>query len=218
MEAKYANHKKHRSQSTYVIRLEIGFIAVLLLLISIASVPIKGNEIHFESVNVFDHEPNSILPEITKHEKAMVKPQKPIIPALNPKVSRIETEIPIDLPEMTIELIEPIIQPSSEVVIEPFVPIERKPEINGGYAAFAKNLVYPKMAREAGISGKVVLEFVVNEKGKPIDIKVLRGIGGGCDEAAIEALKKITFSPGIQRGRPVKVRFVLPVTFKLNSN
>ena len=140
------------------------------------------------------------------------------INGLNPKVSIIETEIPIDLPEMTIELIEPIIQPSSEVVIEPFVPIERKPEINGGYAAFAKNLVYPKMAREAGISGKVVLEFVVNEKGKPIDIKVVRGIGGGCDEAAIEALKKITFSPGIQRGRPVKVRFVLPVTFKLNSN
>ena len=218
MEAKYANHKNHRSQSTYVIRLEIGFIAVLLLLISIASVPIKGKEVHFEPIKVFEPEPNINLPEITKHVKAVPKPQKPIISALNPVVSVIEVTIPIELPEMTIELIEPFVQSSEEEIFEPFVRIERQPEINGGYAAFAKNLVYPKLAREVGITGKVVLGFVVNEKGKPIDIKVLRGIGGGCDEAAIEALKKITFSPGIQRGRPVKVRFVLPVNFKLNSN
>jgi len=95
---------------------------------------------------------------------------------------------------------------------------EVMPEPIGGIGAIIKTISYPEMAKRSGIEGKVYVQAHINENGDAEEVNIVRGIGAGCDEAAIEALKKITFSPGIQRGRPVKVRFVLPVNFKLNSN
>lgn len=80
----------------------------------------------------------------------------------------------------------------------------------------SENLEYPVIARENGITGRVILSFVVEKDGGITDVKVLRGIGGGCDEAAKEVVENMPkWNPGKQRGRPVRVQFTLPVAFTL---
>ena len=74
-----------------------------------------------------------------------------------------------------------------------------------------------QLAKEAGIEGRVYVKFVINEKGNVVNPKVVRGIGGGCDQAAIEAVKKAKFVPGLQRGKPVKVWYTMPIYFKLQK-
>lgn len=103
---------------------------------------------------------------------------------------------------------------------DPFMVVEIMPEFPGGIAALhaylSKNIEYPRMAREAGISGIVYLSFVVGTDGKLSDISVLRGVGGGCTEEAIRVVKAMpAWKPGIQRSKAVKVKMTLPISFKL---
>lgn len=102
-----------------------------------------------------------------------------------------------------------------------FLFVEHQPTFDGGYSAFYKfinkKLRYPSQARRMGIQGKVFLNFVIDKEGNITSIKVIRGIGAGCDEAAIKALQSAPkWNPGKQRGIPVKVSMSLPITFKLN--
>jgi protein TonB len=101
-----------------------------------------------------------------------------------------------------------------------FMVVESMPEFPGGEAALhqylAENIKYPQMAKESGIQGRVFVTFVVEKNGKVTDVKVLRGIGGGCDEEAIRVVKNMpSWAPGKQRGKPVRVQFNLPVKFTL---
>ncbi|MDX1419964.1 MAG: TonB family protein [Rubricoccaceae bacterium] len=107
---------------------------------------------------------------------------------------------------------EPERPPEPEI----FEVVEQMPELIGGIAGLQSRIQYPEMARRAGIEGRVFVQFVVDEQGRPSDIRVVRGIGGGADEAAVQAVRESQFTPGLQRGRPVKVRMSLPVTFRLN--
>ena len=80
------------------------------------------------------------------------------------------------------------------------------------------NMKYPLQAKELGIQGKVFLSFVVEKDGSVTDVSLLRGIGGGCDEEAIRVVKNMPkWIPGKQRNIPVRVRFNLPVNFRLLS-
>lgn len=98
----------------------------------------------------------------------------------------------------------------------PFVDFaEVMPELIGGIEALQATITYPEFARRSGIAGRVILQFIVNTDGSVSDAIVVRGVGGGCDEAALEAIRNARFTPGLQRGRPVRVRFALPVTFWL---
>jgi protein TonB len=75
---------------------------------------------------------------------------------------------------------------------------------------------YPQMARESGIQGTVYVTFVVERNGNVTDVKVLRGIGGGCDEEAIRVIQAMPpWVPGKQRGKPVRVQFNMPIRFTL---
>ena len=83
-----------------------------------------------------------------------------------------------------------------------------------------KNLKYPAIARENGVEGTAVLQFVVSETGKVVDVKVVRDSGAGCGDAAAKVVNAMNnlpqkWTPGKQRGRPVKVLYTLPVKFKL---
>jgi protein TonB len=79
-----------------------------------------------------------------------------------------------------------------------------------------KNINYPQKAKEANVEGVVYVNFVVDQSGKVADVKLLRGIGFGCDEEATRVVKMLPqFTPGKQRGRAVKVSFNLPISFKL---
>jgi protein TonB len=72
------------------------------------------------------------------------------------------------------------------------------------------------MAKESGIQGRVFVTFVVERDGSVTDVRVLRGIGGGCDEEAIRVVQNMPkWSPGKQRGKSVRVQYNLPVKFTL---
>jgi len=137
----------------------------------------------------------------------------------------------IDIPDIVIDVEDNLLKP-----LEPWEPVleeekadstpdfylipEVMPSFAGGTAALhrylANHIVYPQAAREAGIDGTVYLSFIIDKAGKPTQLKVLRGIGGGCDEEALRVAAGMpAWSPGLQRGRPVKVAMNLPVHFLL---
>jgi len=106
--------------------------------------------------------------------------------------------------------------PSDEIYME----VDVAPEPLGGMPTFfeyiAKNLKYPSDAREAGIEGKVFVQFVVDTDGKITEVKAVRGIGYGCDEEAVRVISgSDKWKPGMKDGKVVKVRMILPITFKL---
>lgn len=99
---------------------------------------------------------------------------------------------------------------------------ETMPSFRGGeqklFEFIGKNVVYPQEAIDAGIEGKVFVEFYIERDGTVCDAKVLRGIGYGCDEEALRVIGLMPkWSPGKQRGKAVRVRYTLPVNFKLSK-
>lgn len=101
-----------------------------------------------------------------------------------------------------------------------FMVVESMPVFPGGeanlYKYLAENIKYPQMAKESGIQGRVFVTFVVERDGSVTDVRVLRGIGGGCDEEAIRVVKAMPkWTPGKQRGKSVRVQYNLPVKFTL---
>lgn len=89
------------------------------------------------------------------------------------------------------------------------------PEIVGGVGTYYLNIEYPQQAREAGIEGRLVLDFVVEQDGQVTQIQVLESLHPLCDSAAVRALRGTPFVPGRQNGTEARVRMRLPVRFKL---
>jgi len=143
-----------------------------------------------------------------------------------PDEQEIEEEIEVNLDvEVTEEtVIEDVVfdeAPEEEAADEIFQFVEDQPSPLGGMKAFyayvGKNMKYPAQARRMGIEGKVYVTFVVGKDGALTDVRVLKGIGAGCDMEAIRVLSGAPkWKPGKQRGRPVRVRMQLPIIFKLN--
>ena len=99
--------------------------------------------------------------------------------------------------------------------------VEILPEFPGGMAAWSKflskNLRYPSIAQENRVMGRVTVSFVVERNGEISAIKVLKGIGAGCDEEAIRVIKKSPiWKPGMQNGKAVRVSYVIPIVFQMN--
>lgn len=92
---------------------------------------------------------------------------------------------------------------------------ETMPEPAGGIKAITSKLKYPKVAQEAKLQGKVFVLVFVNTSGGVDDVKVVKGLGGGCDEEVISAVKSSKFTPGKNKGQPVKVKLALQFEFKL---
>lgn len=96
-----------------------------------------------------------------------------------------------------------------------FVAVEEMPEIIGGIESVLSKLVYPELAIRAGVQGRVYIIAYINEKGDVVKAEVMKGIGAGCDEAALTAVKQAKFIPGRQRGKPMKTRVSIPIRFDL---
>lgn len=92
---------------------------------------------------------------------------------------------------------------------------DKMPEPVGGPAAIVKKVVYPPIARDTRIEGKVYMMIYINESGNVDDVKIVKGIGAGCDEAAIKAIKETKFSPAMNGNTPVKAKLSFAITFKL---
>ncbi len=99
---------------------------------------------------------------------------------------------------------------------------EEMPKFPGGEQAMikfvAENINYPQEAKDKEIAGRVFVSFVVEKDGSVSNVKVVRGIGGGCDEEAARVIKGMPkWKPGMQKGKPVRVNYMMPVFFKLDG-
>ncbi|MCX6221653.1 MAG: TonB family protein [Bacteroidia bacterium] len=109
----------------------------------------------------------------------------------------------------------------AEVSDVPLVSVDQMPQFPGGEKEMMRfiklNLHYPPVAQENNIQGTVIMNFVVDREGKITNIKVIKGIGFGCDEESIRVLGRMPlWSPGKQRGQTVLVSFTMPIRFVLN--
>ncbi len=156
--------------------------------------------------------------EVTRQLDRPPPPPRPLIPIEAPADEALD-DVTIHDTELNLaENVAPA-QPmkSSEPEEEYFVAVEEMPEIKGGMESLMKNLIYPELAIRAGLQGTVYIVAFINEKGDVDKVEVLRGIGGGCDEAALEAVKKTKFIPGRQRGQPIKTQVSIPIRFHLTT-
>jgi protein TonB len=150
--------------------------------------------------------------------------EQPIIQEIPDEIEieeKIEVNFDVDVKEETV-IKEIVISdaPVEEKAETIFDVVENAPNPPGGMEGWNKylnkNLKYPTQARRMGIEGTVYVVFVVNTDGSIVDVDILRGIGGGCDEEALRVVKAAPkWEPGKQRGRPVRVRMRLPIKFKL---
>lgn len=117
-------------------------------------------------------------------------------------------------------VIAPVEEPKEDVN-QVFLVVEEPASPQGGMQAFydyvGKQLKYPAQARRMNVEGRVFVQFVVERDGSLTDVKAIKGIGAGCDEEAVRVVESAPpWTPGKQRGKPVRVRMVLPIVFKLN--
>lgn len=213
--------RKNDLKKGYLIRLELGFILALLIFISAFKLNIQSSE--KEDAIVVERQEEIFVEEIvqTKQELKAPPPPRPIIPVEVPNDEVIENEIinldsELDLNESFMELPPPPPEQKQEEE-EVFVVVEQMPQLIGGLASLQEYITYPEMARRAQIEGRVIVQFIIDKEGNVKDPIVVRGIGGGCDEVALNAVRKAKFIPGRQRGMPVYVKYSMPITFTLKK-
>ncbi len=113
-----------------------------------------------------------------------------------------------------------VVEEEEESAQQIFTVVETMPEFPGGQGALlqflAKSIKYPVIAQENGIQGRVTCSFVVNKDGSIVDAEVIRGVDPSLDKEAIRVINTMPkWSPGKQRGKPVRVKYTVPVTFRL---
>jgi protein TonB len=212
-----------KSLDDYKIVNYLGVILSLIIFIALFRV-----DLNFANTNVFQIIEQEIIQmeEViqTEQQQKPPPPPRPPVPVEVPNDQILDDldlnlDVSLDL-DMMLDIPPP--PPTRKQVVEDeepeiFIVVENEPILIGGLEGIQKNIKYPELARRAGIEGRVFIQFIVDERGNVIDPVVIRGIGGGCDEAALEAVKKAKFTPGKQRGKPVKVQYSLPITFRLGG-
>ena len=157
-------------------------------------------------------------------------PEPPKPKVVQPVITEVEddeiieesVEVIIDVVDFEPDELEFEPVPEVETTDEPVIFAEKMPVPPGGMQAFykyvSKNMKYPRNAVRAGAEGRVFVQFVVERDGSLTDFAILKSVGFGCDEEAIRVLSNApTWEPGKQRGNPVRVRMVLPITFTLSN-
>lgn len=208
----------------YIILLQIGLILSLLLFIFLFKNDFNIREKKIKKPFIAQEVVKMEEIEMTKQSKLPPPPPRPKVPVVVPNNEVIEDEIidfsadldldsPLNLPSKPPKQEEKNTQEEDEI----FIVVEQMPELIGGMKSIYSKITYPDIARLAGIEGRVMVNFIIDENGNTINHKILRGIGGGCDEEALRVSKLIKFKPGRQRGVPVKVNYTLPITFKIRK-
>lgn len=205
----------------YMIFFEVGLIITLLVFIGLTRINFEAGEdreIVLESQEVVEME--EIIQ--TKQQEPVPPPPRPPVPVAVPNdviIEDIDIGIDAELNFSSDGFLPPPPRQEEEAEEEPeedfFIAVEQMPELIGGMKAIQDKIRYPELAMKANIQGRVYLQFIVTETGEVENPVVLRGIGGGCDEEAIRVIKQAKFKPGMQRGRPVRVRYALPIIFML---
>lgn len=176
---------------------------------------------------VFEEE---IIP-ITEQPEQAAPPPPPAAPPIAETLTIVEDDADVEettiaTSEETNQAVEIKYVPVAVEEEEPeeqtiFEVVEQMPEFpNGGMAGLmqylSKNIKYPTIAQENGTQGRVTVQFVVNRDGSIVDAKVLRGVDPYLDKEAIRVISSMPkWKPGMQRGKAVRVKYTVPVMFRL---
>ncbi len=209
----------------YTILLETGLILTLVIFIILFRIDFAptDNDDHL----VIETQEEVIMEEIvqTRQQPEIPPPPRPPVPVEVPNdeiIEDIHIDIDSELDIFSESRLPPPPPPSADAEAEEeeedfFVFVEEMPKMKGDLMELQAKIRYPEMARRAGIEGRVHIQFIVNELGQVEDPKVVRGIGGGCDEEALRVVRQAEFTPGLQRGKPVRVQYSLPIFFKIKE-
>ncbi|MBR6118544.1 MAG: energy transducer TonB [Paludibacteraceae bacterium] len=204
----------------------------LVLVLSLCYVALEWAQAEVREAAVAKNEEAIFEEEL---EEVVQTQQETLPPPPPPPAQEIEELTVVDDDEETesIEInseddqaVEIEIAPPAEVVEEEepedviFVVVESMPEFPGGAAAMYKflseNIRYPVIAQENNIQGRVICQFTVNKDGSLVDVEVIRQVDPALDKEAIRVIKAMPkWNPGKQRGKPVRVKYTIPVNFKL---
>ena len=209
---------------------EIGFVVALLVVYGAFEYSSKDKQTKVLEAEVVAVEEEELIP-ITQ-ETPPPPPETPQIPVLSDNIDIVDDDLLVedtilnleDDANLGVEIREYVEQVEEEVSEEeaiPFQLVEQKPGFMGGDAnAFSKwvneRLQYPEIAKENGIQGRVLLQFVVGADGKVSNVKVVRGVDPALDKEAVRVVQSSPkWTPGKQRDRAVKVTYTFPVIFQL---
>ena len=204
---------------------QVGLIAAL----AVVFLAFEYKSYDARTINLDQRIVEDIPEEIIPITEQNVKPPPPPPPQQVTVLEIVEDDVEVEDVEINVEVdqnvaievyIPPVREEEEVVEQEIFTVVESMPEFPGGAGKMmefiARNIKYPPMARESGIQGRVFVNFVVEPDGSVSNVRVLRGIGGGCDEEAIRVVEAMPkWTPGRQRGKAVRVSFNLPVRFTL---
>ncbi|MGP1621720.1 MAG: energy transducer TonB [Candidatus Cryptobacteroides sp.] len=210
---------------------EIGLLVALMVVFSAFEWSTKEKKVADLGADTQVVEVEDMVP-ITQ-ETPPPPPEAPKIPVLSDQIDIVDDEIKVDDnmfvnleddSNMGVEIMDYISEVQDESIEEeaiPFQLVEEKPSFQGGDAnTFSKwigqNMVYPEIAKENGVQGRVTLQFTVNADGTVSNIKVLRGVDSALDKEAVRVVSMSPrWKPGKQRDRAVKVTYTFPVIFQL---
>lgn len=171
--------------------------------------------------------------EITRPENTPPPPPPPPAPVVTEVLNVVEDDVELEQQDiLTSEDTQdaaqtavytppaPVEEEEEEAAQQIFTVVEEMPEFPGGNAELlkylAKSIKYPVIAQENGIQGRVICAFVVNRDGGIVDAEVLRGVDPSLDKEALRVIMAMPkWKPGKQRGKPVRVKYTVPVTFRL---
>ena len=209
---------------------EIGLVAALLLVWGAFSYGTREKKLADLGSDAEVVEVEDMVP-ITQ-ETPPPPPEAPQVPVLSDQIDIVEDDIKVednfmsleDDANLGVEIMDYVEEVKEEVVEEeaiPFQLVEEKPSFNGGDAnEFSKwvnsKLVYPEIAKENGVQGRVTLQFTVEKDGSVTNVKVLRGVDSSLDKEAVRVVQSSPkWKQGKQRDRAVKVTYTFPVIFQL---
>lgn len=198
---------------------EVCLVAAILILIGIFA---KFKTFEAQDISDSNDDRELEITEIpeTEQEKKPPPPAAPSVP--------VESEDEEFLDDVTIEDTDFSLADYSDApppplriedeTIPDFLSYENLPKPIGGLKGIEKKIVYPEIARKAGIQGKVSIRVYVDKEGNPIRCEVVKSLGNnGCDEAAIKAIMATKFTPAMQRDRAIPFSVVIPITFQLKG-
>ena len=210
---------------------EVGFVVALLIVLGAFEYTSKEKKTAVLEADETIVEVEDMVP-ITQ-ETPPPPEAAPKIPILSDNIDIVDDDIEVDdsmfqnledSEDLAVEIMDYVEEVEEETVEEeaiPFQLVEEKPSFQGGDAnQFSKwvnsKLVYPEIAKENGVQGRVTLQFTVNADGTVSNVKVLRGVDPALDKEAVRVVSMSPkWKPGKQRDRAVKVTYTFPVIFQL---
>ncbi len=170
--------------------------------------------------------------EITRPENTPPPPPPPPAPVVTEVLNVVEDDVELEEQDIVTSednqneaqvqtyVAPAVVEEEEESAQQIFTVVEEMPKFPGGDAELlkfiAKSIKYPVIAQENGIQGRVICSFVVNRDGSVVDAEVLRGVDPSLDKEALRVIATMPkWTPGKQRGKPVRVKYTVPITFRL---